>query len=131
MCKDNAIWPDFAPLARWSAFQDKPYVRESEQQRLLWTGQVQPAYIERGGGAEHERLSLESLAERSRRYSEANRAPSIILDNHDIQVLPAFWYAPLYTLSVAQLPNAVCLSQVSSRAELATAAVLPPEALEL
>ena len=63
------------------------------QQRQLWTGQVQPTYEERSGSASggDGGRSREHMADLKQRYISSNRAPSIILDNHDVQALPAFW----------------------------------------
>jgi len=84
LCKDNAIWPDFTLLDKWSLFRDKKWVKQSH-----FSGVAQPP-------------SQDALASSSRALHEAvtalyklsNPAPSMVLDDGqgpNVR-LPPFWF---------------------------------------
>lgn len=88
LCRENAIWPDFGYLDRWIYFQAKNWVQQSFVQQRIFAGVSQPSDFESRNSTTASRVR-DAITQW---YKNCNKAPSIVLDEHDVEALPSFWY---------------------------------------
>ena len=90
VCKENAIWPDYTLMDKWTTFREKTWVRLSLEQTSLYSGKTVPPSAESlmaASPALHE--AVKAL------YKDANPSPSLVLDGGGLAKannrIPPFW----------------------------------------
>lgn len=91
LCKENAIWPDFSRLDKYSSlFHDKAWVQRSFTQKKIFSGAVvtddSPSPKQSSTVSPSLRETVKAM------YKKENAAPSVVLDEHDVDALPSFWF---------------------------------------
>ena len=92
LCRENAIWPDFSRLDKYSSlFHDKAWVQRSFEQKRIFSGVVvtDDSLCPEMLGASITPSLLETV---KATYKKENAAPSVVLDEHDMDALPSFWF---------------------------------------